>query len=179
MPRSKPNLREKILDAAVGLLRQHGHRKLSQIQIAKAAGIPQGHLTYYFPKRADLLLAIARRSVQQAAQQVAVIGQENARKLGAEMVGFLVKDRQRTRMLLALLVEAGDDAELRRTMVEGFARTRGLLGQVMDIDPESPDAYVMLATLWGLGIQHMLLDGTRDDSHTENLLRRLREWRKP
>ena len=175
--RARPNLRERILDAAVDLLRKHGHRKLSQPQVARAAGIPQGHLTYYFPKRADLLLAVARRSIERAAADIAAVGVDNVRKHGPDLIGFIVKDRPRTRMLLALLVEAGDDAQLRATLVEGFRRTRKLLGATVGVDPEDPDAYIMLATLWGLGIQHLLLEGASDDSHTETLLRRLPTWR--
>ena len=158
--RSKPreNLRERILDAAVALLRRDGHKRLTGPKVAAAAGIPQGHLTYYFPKRADLLLSVARRTVE---------------KLG----GYVVKDRPRTRMLLALLVEAGDDAKLRETMVGGFAELRHMVATSLALDPDHPDAYIAVATLWGLGIQHLLLEGKVDDAHTDALLRRLAEWR--
>lgn len=172
----KANLREHILDAGVALLREHGHSKLSQPQVARAAGIPQGHLTYYFPRRADLLLAIARRSIEQAAREMAAVGPEVARQHAVDLIAFIVKDRPRTRMLLALLVEAGDDDALRGTMVDGFARVRAMLADILEIEPDDPDAYIALATLWGLGLQHLLLEGKVDDLHTETLLRRLPEW---
>src|SRR4051812_1486279 len=113
MAAAKPNLRERIVDAAVDLLHQHGHKKLAQPQVARAAGIPQGHLTYYFPRRADLLLAVARRSIDRAAQELAALGAAAARAVAPDLIAFMIKDRPRTRMLVALLVEAGDDAQLR------------------------------------------------------------------
>jgi AcrR family transcriptional regulator len=176
-PRTRPNLRERILDAAVDLLRRHGHRRLSQPQVARAAGIPQGHLTYYFPRRADLLVAVARRSIERVGREIAALPLQVARAHIADLVGFIVKDRPRTRMLLALLVEAGDDSALRKMMVEGAARVRGMLAAMMGIAPEHPDATIALATLWGLGLQHLLLQGEGDDdAQTETLLRRLAAW---
>lgn len=183
MPRaqasSKPreNLRERILDAAVTLLRRDGHKKLTQTKVAAAAGIPQGHLTYYFPRRADLLLAVARRSVEKVAAEVNALGAALVRQHAPAISGFVVKDRPRTRMLLALLVEAGDDPKLRDTMAGGFAELRKLVATSLDIDPDHPDAYITVATLWGLGLQHLLLEGKVDDAHTDALLRRLADWR--
>src|SRR5688500_6001424 len=59
-----------ILAAAVKLLREEGGKALTTSRVAKAAGMPQGHLTYYFPRRADLLVAVARRSLEVAARDV-------------------------------------------------------------------------------------------------------------
>ncbi|MGZ3723652.1 MAG: TetR family transcriptional regulator, partial [Bdellovibrionales bacterium] len=55
----RENVREKILKTAVALLGECGIRKLAQPQIAKSAGVPQGHMTYYFPTRSHLLIAVA------------------------------------------------------------------------------------------------------------------------
>jgi len=67
-PEKKNLVREKILASAVKLLEKQGIKKLAQPQIAKEAGVPQGHITYYFPTRADLLLAVADRSMQAVAE---------------------------------------------------------------------------------------------------------------
>ena len=58
-PRSR--LREDILDAAVRILRESGVKMLAQSRVARAAGIPQGHLTYYFPTKEAILLAVVDR----------------------------------------------------------------------------------------------------------------------
>ena len=52
-------IKEDILIAGSTLLREKGVTALTQPQIAQAANIKQSHLTYYFPKRTNLLLAIA------------------------------------------------------------------------------------------------------------------------
>ena len=51
--------RTDILDAALQVLRTDGERAMTQTRVAKTAGIPQGHLTYYFPKKRDLVVGVA------------------------------------------------------------------------------------------------------------------------
>ena len=57
------DVRSAILDAGSSLLREHGIAALTQPRVAAAAGVKQSHLTYYFPKRADLLIGIATHTV--------------------------------------------------------------------------------------------------------------------
>ncbi|MCC5949255.1 MAG: TetR/AcrR family transcriptional regulator [Nitriliruptoraceae bacterium] len=57
--------RERILDAALGVLREVGHGGFSVPRVAEAASVYQGNVTYYFPTRADLLVAMADRAVVQ------------------------------------------------------------------------------------------------------------------
>jgi len=129
-PRSR--LREDILDAAVKILRESGVKMLAQSKVARAAGIPQGHLTYYFPRRADLLVAVARRSVELAVRELDGFWSsdgwrsagDDVRRRALAIVGFLIKDRERTRMLLGLLVEAEEDAALRAVLIENFGLLR-------------------------------------------------------
>ena len=59
MARDPEGVRERILDAGVRLLREAGIRALSGSQVARHAGLSQSHLTYYFPRRTDLLVALA------------------------------------------------------------------------------------------------------------------------
>ena len=55
---------ERILDAAIESLAASGISGLTQIQVAKRAGVRQSHLTYYFPTRDDLLEAVTERAVE-------------------------------------------------------------------------------------------------------------------
>ena len=57
------DVRQRILDAALGLMAEHGFMEVTQPKIARAAGVRQSHLTYYFPTRADLLKALAVHSL--------------------------------------------------------------------------------------------------------------------
>ena len=184
-PRSR--LREDILDAAVRVLRESGVKTLTQVRVARAAGIPQGHLTYYFPRRADLLVAVARRGVELAVHELeAFRSSEGWRSAGDDLhrralavVGFLIKDRQRTRMLLGLLVEADDDPALRALLVENFGKLRQLLAFGLARAPEDPDVEIAIATLWGLGLQHLLWGDLRPEAATDRLVERLPAWLAP
>ena len=64
------NVKDAILDASVALLKDKGIAALTQPQVARAAGIKQSHLTYYFPTRAALLLAIAEHSIDVTMSEV-------------------------------------------------------------------------------------------------------------
>lgn len=43
---------------AVDILEKHGIQSLTQMEVAKGVAIPQGQLTYHFPKRTDLIMAV-------------------------------------------------------------------------------------------------------------------------
>lgn len=49
---------ERLLRAALELMRSEGLRGLSQARVAAAAGLRQSHLTYYFPTRRALIKAL-------------------------------------------------------------------------------------------------------------------------
>lgn len=63
--------RDRILEAALGLLAESGAHELTRPKISKVAGVRQSHLTYYFPTRADLLQEVARYSVEKLAGELA------------------------------------------------------------------------------------------------------------
>jgi len=53
--------RDQIIEAAVGIITSHGLHKLSLSKIEKQAGMKRGQLTYYFPTKEDILLAVFDR----------------------------------------------------------------------------------------------------------------------
>ena len=57
--------RQRILDAAIRIARKSGIKALTQPRVAAAAGVRQSHLTYYFPRKADLLAAVLEASHHQ------------------------------------------------------------------------------------------------------------------
>jgi AcrR family transcriptional regulator len=167
--------RERILAAAVELLRERGVQHFSQIQVAKAAGLEQGHLTYFFPRRRDLLAAVARAHGDAThAEAVAIAGRgEGARSGGAGLIRRLAHDRARTRMWLGLLVEADGDASLRSSLVANTRVVRAALAELMGRPEDALDVAVALYALWGVAIAHLLHRGDGDDAHTDRLLARL------
>jgi AcrR family transcriptional regulator len=53
--------REQIIEAAVGVITSLGIHKLSLSKIESLAGMKRGQLTYYFPTKEDILLAVFDR----------------------------------------------------------------------------------------------------------------------
>ncbi len=174
-------VRERILDAAVDLLAKHGPRALAQPQVAREAGVPQGHLTYYFPKKLDLVLAVAGRMREVLAAEIAPLLAEaaaGADDVDARLLALfakLARNRGRTRMLLGLLVELEHEPAVRTAMQDGFVQLRRTFALIMGRPEEDPDVDLAIATLWGLGIQHLLLEGRRTDAETERLFTRVSE----
>lgn len=56
--------REQIVIAAVEVIARHGLPKLSLSRIEEKAGMSRGQLTYYFPTKEDILLAVFDRLLQ-------------------------------------------------------------------------------------------------------------------
>src|SRR5438067_1791718 len=55
--------REQIVEAAVEVITEQGLQNLSLSEIEKKAGMSRGQLTYYFPAKEDILLAVFDRLV--------------------------------------------------------------------------------------------------------------------
>lgn len=174
-------VRERILDAALRMLGESGVRTLVQPKVAKEAGVPQGHLTYYFPKRMDLLAAVADRFVERlredAPSLLALAADTRARidaagrKRAMAFVAKLAKDRVRTRTILGLLAAADEDAELRKQVAANAESVRGLVARLVDREVGDPEVDLALATLWGIGLMHLVFD-KRSNAETERLLER-------
>src|SRR6266481_782028 len=55
--------RDQIVQAAVAIIAEQGLQNLSLSEIEKKAGMSRGQLTYYFPAKEDILLAVFDRLV--------------------------------------------------------------------------------------------------------------------
>lgn len=171
-------VRERILDAAVALLRDVGVKKLAQPQVARAAKVPQGHLTYYFPRKADMLAAVASKFLELLAAdfEQTEAGPEGRRGVFFAMASKLVKNRTRTRMLLGLVVEADGDEDLRASLSRGARFVRGGVQHAFSIPDNDPDADLALALMWGLGLQQFIYGHERSEEETDALIRRAIAW---
>ena len=56
--------REQIVDAAVAIIDEQGLQHLSLSAIEKKAGMSRGQLTYYFPAKEEILLAVFDRMIE-------------------------------------------------------------------------------------------------------------------
>jgi AcrR family transcriptional regulator len=105
--------RSAILEAALAVLREDGYPSLTQPRVAARAGIRQSHLTYYFPTRASLLVAVARQAVQAQLALTASALDGASAKEAASRIAKVVSGADRARVLLMLATASDDVPEVR------------------------------------------------------------------
>lgn len=166
MGRKPTGIREKILSTAEKLLLEGGIKKLAQPQLAKITGIPQGHITYYFPTRSDLILAIANKSFENMANilQTHATIKDKVKKTVLDLGIANITNRERTRMWIGLLVESDENSTLRAELEQKLRAAKKLMALTLMKDTHDKDTVVYLAFLWGLAIMHYMdHDMTEDD----------------
>jgi AcrR family transcriptional regulator len=114
------DVRERILEAALGLLAGRGAHELTQPRVARAAGVRQSHLTYYFPTRADLLQAVARHSIDKLKGQLRA---QDAASLPSGLAAGSA-DKRRSRVMLGLVAAADQDPAIKRRLRRFVAELR-------------------------------------------------------
>jgi len=130
---------ERILEAAVAVLREVGHGGFSVQKVARAAGVYQGNVTYYWPRRRDLERALAVRVVE-----------DYRRTLGPPQVDAAAPAEERAEALARLLFADAVSAERVRLLPE--------LWSMANSDPHIADvvtdAYTVMedGTLTALGV---------------------------
>src|SRR6516164_9447702 len=62
--------REQIVEAAIAVITERGLQNFSLSEIEKKAGMSRGQLTYYFPAKEDILLAVFDRLLQLSYQRI-------------------------------------------------------------------------------------------------------------
>lgn len=113
MPNTESDKRERILHAAIGVLREEGLARFSQPRVAARAGLRQSHLTYYFPSRVDLLHAVADLAVAQRVAALQVIGTVTSIEQKIAVLAGVLADPEQTRVLIALTESADRDPGVR------------------------------------------------------------------
>lgn len=151
------DLRQRIVDAATEVLREHGPKRLTQPEVARVLGIRQSHLTYYFPRRADLLMALADRFLEHVAHDLGQIGDGKQR---AEAVWLAVNrsitDPGAMRSFLGLLIEAEQDPTLRELLAAHTEQFVGLVAGELGRSPSDADVRLGLAALRGIALDGLL-----------------------
>jgi AcrR family transcriptional regulator len=169
-----PDVRTRILQAAVALLADHGVGELSQPKVARAAGVRQSHLTYYFPTRADLLLAVAGHSIDTLTTGLAQAARDGSLTAGTLAPALVAgaSDKRRARIMLGLAVTAAEDAQLRKRFREFIPTIReriaALLAQLgITVDPDT------LAACHSMLIGAAVLNLARDNASSREELARV------
>lgn len=116
-------VQERILAAALALVRAQGLQGLSQARVAAAAGVRQSHLTYYFPTRKDLIKAIVQGIHAGMIQAMSAPFDPGsaAAPSPAQVREFLaqrIREPLMARLMLALAHAADEDPSLRRWLAD-------------------------------------------------------------
>lgn len=152
------DVRSTILEAGSTLLRVHGIAALTQPRVAAAAGVKQSHLTYYFPKRADLLIGIATHTVDGLLAHLAErIENRPTSTAFLDVFSTAILDGLPPRIMIGLAVAADEEPALRAPL-DGLighvrARIRSLLEHLGVANPAEA-ALLIHATVAGLAVMH-------------------------
>ena len=175
-----PDVRGRILTAALRVLQTEGVRKFSQVRVAEQAKVRQSHLTYYFPTRPDLLKATCDLVLDGVTTQIANAAETVPDWGAGPLLGMLARkmvDVPHMRMFLAMIVEADQDPDCRELMRHGAARVRGAIAAALGGGPAAEaKARVVQAALWGLGLYTFALQPDPDVDPVDDTLNFLEEF---
>jgi AcrR family transcriptional regulator len=174
-------VRARIVEAAVRLLETKGAKGFGQVKVAREAGLQQGHLTYYFPKKSDLVVAVlerlssrARAEMQRVLARSAELDPEASEELLYELARTLLRDRGRSRILVGLLAEAVDDPEVAAALAAQNQYQRAVIALLLRREADDPDVQLIAAAMRGVGIENLLEPD--DDARVDAVIARFRTW---
>jgi AcrR family transcriptional regulator len=147
-------VRERILDAALAILREDGIQELTQVQVSRRAGVRQSHLTYYFPKRHDLLEAVGGRFVEgmeHGLREVAARAKAGDADALLRRMSEAIGETGHMRMFLGVIVAADREPALRAMIVQHTRQIQELLAGVLGGADAMERAGLLLAAMWGMG----------------------------
>lgn len=143
------DVRRRILDAAQTIIDTEGLPALTQPKVAKAAGVRQSHLTYYFPRRTDLLSGLLEHSHESAGHS------EPEADLAVELARLLF-DPRRARFFLAVVVETCGSEEGRRATSAHMAGFGTYLAARFARTVDDPAVLALMAQLRGMSLQNLV-----------------------
>lgn len=140
--------RDRILDAAEQLVRDHGARNLTLDAVAQAAGVSKGGLLYHFPGKDALLAGMVERHVDELnarclAERAQLPAACASTELKSWILGVLQPHRVREEVGAALLAAAANNPALLDGMRRRYAEHVAELARLGDGFPRA--AVILLA----------------------------------
>jgi AcrR family transcriptional regulator len=153
--------RDQIIEAAVAVIAEQGLQNLSLSEIEKRAGMSRGQLTYYFPAKEDILLAVFDRLLQLMYQRLGTPDGQPAEEAGmwawVRHLLATVPAQHRANpefhcLQYTFLAQMGPREDFRRRLATLYEEwrgnmTRGLAHEFEQQPPAHPVAPRALATL--------------------------------
>jgi AcrR family transcriptional regulator len=171
------DVRTKILESALTLLGESGVTDLTQPKVSRGAGVSQSHLTYYFPTRADLLIAVARHAIEQVMTRLHdAVARSSTRgaELGAEVLVAALTDKRNIRVMLGLVVASDEDRKIKASLRQFVKDVRVVLGRelrAMGADVDDSAVATLHATAVGLAVLNLARDNVDSRRDVELVIR--------
>ncbi|MEW2263385.1 TetR/AcrR family transcriptional regulator [Streptomyces sp. NPDC047853] len=133
-----PRRRERILDAALDVIAEHGAIKVTYRRIAETAGVPLGSLTYYFDDMQSLLTSAFTRLAESVSSRYGALldaarTPEEAREAVVEIISGKVWGTDRNLLLsYELYAFASRHPEVREVMRSWMRASRESLARHFD-----------------------------------------------
>lgn len=160
---TKPDAREKILQAAFTVLSRQGYENTSIREIAEEAGVAQGLVHYYYKSKQQLVLAVLEFVCQKV--ELGVEGEAGALQAFEQTKAMLRESRAANGLYVQLIgvslhddvIGAGvrDFVRLERTHIEDLAR-QVFAEREVDPSPARGIAGVVWAAVLGIMIQNLV-----------------------
>ena len=165
------DVRDRILEAALSLLAEGGAHELTQPRVARAAGVRQSHLTYYFPTRGELLQEVARYSIDKLAGQLA----HGTPGSLPEAIAAGAADKRRSRIMLGLVAAADRDPKIKQRMRKFVGEVRARMTPVLAAaglatDPES--VAFLHAVIVGCAVLQIARDNAEARAEAKKVLKK-------
>lgn len=171
------DVRTRILESALDLLGGSGVAELTQPKISRGAGVSQSHLTYYFPTRADLLLAVARHAIDQVMTRLhesVARGPIGGAERGAGVLVAALTDKRNIRVMLGLVVASDADRKIKTSLRRFVKDVRAVLGrELRAMGAEVDDATIaaLHSTAVGLAVLNLARDNEESRRDVETVIR--------
>ncbi|WP_296707089.1 TetR family transcriptional regulator [Rhodoblastus sp.] len=166
--------RKQIIDAGLAILAEEGLQGFTQPRIAARTGLRQSHLTYYYPTRTDLLVAVARAATEiQAANAQAMAQRIVTREDAADVIACGTARHENTRVLLALCEAAEQEPDVRalfNTLADGSIGLLMALLSKLGLKPIPAHADILHALFIGLSVTHLATGRTNGEARSKAAL---------
>ena len=160
--------RERVLDAALEVLKRDGYAGLTTAKVAARSGQNKALISYHFGSKEGLVAAVAREvSDAITTELLGSIGEprtvdELVRSLAAGLWRILERDQGLQRLYFDLASQSVVEPRVRDVMREMKAAHRGVLRELLVALPDGPGArgaeaaaIYLIAGLEGLALEHL------------------------
>src|SRR6516162_7009806 len=135
--------REQIVGAAVAIIAEQGLENLHLSEIEKKAGMSRGQLTYYFPAKEDILLAVFDRMLQLTYERIGTpegappeeaSGWDWTKHLLEKIVGQAPVNPEFGVLQYTFLSPIGHREDFRRRLATLYEEWRGQMAAGLEVD---------------------------------------------